>query len=80
MLTISAVAENKKIPLSNFSVKIDRISSTGNEPHTLFSVKIDIPSGLNERERIILFNAAKKCDVTKILNGKIDFSYQLIDG
>ena len=42
-----------------------------------FNVRIDLGSGLTRRERTILFNVARTCEVYKMLTGEITFSYQL---
>ena len=79
MLTISAVAEHKEISLTGAEVRVSRISDTDQGTHTSFTVKIKLQHDLNNREKVLLLNAARKCDVSKILAGKVDFSYQLIE-
>ena len=38
---------------------------------------MDLGEGLSRRERIILFNSARRCEVNKLLNGEMTFDYQL---
>lgn len=42
-----------------------------------FSVEIDLGPGLTRRERVLLFNAARRCEVHKLLEGDLAFDYQL---
>ena len=44
---------------------------------TQFEVQIDLGEGLTQREQIILFNSARRCEVNKLLNGEMTFDYQL---
>jgi len=45
--------------------------ATGNLTRTGFSSRIEIEGDLTRRERIILLNSARHCDVHKILRGQI---------
>ena len=47
---------------------------------TLFRVQIDLGKGLTHRERTILFNVARTCEVYKMLTGDISCDYELIVG
>ena len=40
-------------------------------------VDIDIKGELTERERKILGNSAKRCEIGKMLNGNVDIRYQV---
>ncbi|HUT20777.1 MAG TPA: hypothetical protein VM366_16595 [Anaerolineae bacterium] len=42
-----------------------------------FSVEIDLGPGLTRRERALLFNSARRCEVHKLLEGSLAFDYQL---
>jgi uncharacterized OsmC-like protein len=42
-----------------------------------FEVQVDLGSGLGKRERVILFNSARHCEVHRLLSGEISFNYQL---
>ena len=76
-LTISAVAEHKEIALEDIEVRIQRDTRINNGVNTDFFIEIKLTGDLDERERILLFNSARKCDVTKIMNGTTDFKYRL---
>jgi hypothetical protein len=58
-------------------VQIERESQEGLSWQTRFVVRVDLGNGLTRRERIILFNSARHCEVNKMLNGEIRFDYQL---
>jgi uncharacterized OsmC-like protein len=42
-------------------------------------VRLVLGPGLTKRERAILFNSARRCEVYKLLTGKVQFDYALID-
>ncbi|WP_373498277.1 hypothetical protein [Desulfococcus sp.] len=58
-------------------MRVTCTTETGNAPKTRFDVIIDVGSSLSIRERAILFNSARRCEVAKILLGKIDVAYAL---
>lgn len=58
---------------------IRRETAEGRAWQTRFDVQIDLGEGLTRRERIILYNSARRCEVNKLLNGEIAFDYQLIE-
>jgi hypothetical protein len=72
VLTLSAVAGHKKISMEKLEVRVGCLTGNGASPSTRFTVKIDAGSGLTQRERAILFNSARHCEVGKILTGAID--------
>ncbi|MBL7200155.1 MAG: hypothetical protein ISS56_08405 [Anaerolineae bacterium] len=78
-LTIAAVAENKGIAPERIDVQIERESIERTPWRTFFSVQIDLGEGLTRRDRTILFNSARRCEVYKLLNGEMTFDYRLID-
>ena len=78
-LTISAVAEHKGIKLKDVEVRIQRESDNNNGGRTSFYIEIDLMGELDDREKVLLFNSARKCDVTKILAGDIGFQYKLLE-
>ena len=80
MLTLAAVADHKGIELGTLDVRVERSTEGGRPQRTVFAVKIDLGPGLSQRERIILFNSARRCEVYKLLSGDISFEYQLLDG
>lgn len=79
MLTISAVAENKKISLDGLEVQISIDSTQPKDVETKFFIEIDLRGELSQREEVLLFNSARRCDVSKLLSGKIGFQYKLIE-
>jgi len=72
---LSAVADHKKITLNNLEVRVGCLTGNGASPSTLFKINIDVGSGLTQRERAILLNSARHCEVGKILTGPIDIEY-----
>lgn len=75
---MAAVAAHKNIPVEKLEA---RIATTVEEGYTTwqshFKVQIDLGAGLGRRERIILFNSARHCEVHKLLSGEISFDYGL---
>lgn len=78
-MTVSAVAEHKGITLAGIKVRVSRKTKSEDEIRSSFFVEIELPRELDEREKVLLFNSARRCDVTKILAGEMDFSYKLIE-
>ena len=78
-LTISAVAENKKIDLALTDITVSLTVEDGRPPVHAFDVKIDLGPGLDKRERTILLNSARSCHVHKVLAGETTFDYRLAD-
>jgi len=50
-----------------------------NPESTIFSVEIELSGDLTKREKILLFNSARKCDVSKMLSGEMNFTYDLLE-
>ena len=75
---MAAVADNKKILLDTVEVKIDHRIQPGKKWLTSFNVRIDLGRGLTRRERTILLNSARFCEVTKLLAGEKTFEYELL--
>jgi len=79
VLTVAAVAVNKGIVLNRLEVRVEtRIEEAGHQQRTTFVTAIDLGSGLTERERKILFNSARRCEVHKLLRGVIEFRETLV--
>jgi hypothetical protein len=51
------------------------MTDEGSPWQSSFTVHIDLGMGLTERERAILLNSARRCDVHKLLNGQMRFAY-----
>jgi len=77
VLTLSAVADHKKIVIEKLETKIVCITGDSFSPSARFIVEIDLGEGLTQRERTILLNSARKCEVSKLLSEKIELDYQL---
>lgn len=75
-LTIAAVADHKNIRVEKIDIRIDYHIHRGNSWDTTFQVRIDLGTGLTRRERTILFNVARTCEVYRMLTGKITCDYQ----
>ncbi len=77
VLTISAVAENKGIALTQIVVDVEpHIMEARDGMHTTFTTRINLGDGLTNRERTILFNSAARCEVHKLLSGTITFDHR----
>ena len=44
---------------------------------TFTSINIGIGGKLDRRERVILFNSARSCEIAKMLSEPIDFNYHM---
>ena len=80
MLTISAVAENKGICVAKIEVEVaPEIQEERGAMHSRLTTRVDIGQGLTQRERIILFNSARRCEVHKLLSGSVEFDFELVE-
>jgi len=77
VLTIAAVAENKQINLDGIRVRVNRENVGIGFSKTNFDLKVELSGALSKRERILLFNSARNCEVYKLLNGEMRFDYHL---
>jgi hypothetical protein len=75
VLTLSAVADHKQITMKKCEVQVGCFTANGTSPSTRFVINIDVGNGLTPRERAILFNSARKCEVGKILTGPMAIEY-----
>ncbi|MDF1592358.1 MAG: hypothetical protein P1P89_12655 [Desulfobacterales bacterium] len=80
VLTMAAVADNKKISLDVVDVRISYEIRAGRSWSTNFDIRIDLGKNLTPRERTILFNSARGCEVSKMLSGENKFTYELLSG
>ena len=79
VLTMAAVATNKGIALENLEVQVEtRVEEPGPQQKTTFVSTIDLGLGLAERERKILLNSARRCEVHRLLRGAIEFREALV--
>lgn len=80
-LTIAAVAANKGITLGKLAISVEsRTDLIDRSAATRFSSRVELDEGLTARERRILFNSARLCEVHKMLRGKITFEEELAGG
>jgi uncharacterized OsmC-like protein len=61
-------------------VRVSRRSSPTDKDTTVFHIETELKGDLSQREKILLFNSARKCDVSKLLAGQVNFEYLLRDG
>lgn len=74
VLTMAVVAANKGMALDKLEVQVEtRIEEAVHQQRSTFITAIDLGLGLTERERKILFNSARRCEVHKLLEGSIEF-------
>jgi len=79
VLTMAAVAANKGIVLDGLEVQVEtRVEEAGHQQKTTFVTAIGLGQGLTERERKILFNSARRCEVHNLLRGAIEFRETMI--
>jgi uncharacterized OsmC-like protein len=74
---VAAVAAEKKICLESLQTHVQLRSYDGDGGKKGFSIGIDIAGRLTERERRILANTAKRCEISKMLNDTVDIRYQI---
>ena len=85
-LTMAAVAANKGITLGRLAVSVESRTElvdpigSANRAATIFTSRVELDKGLPARERRILFNSARLCEVHKMLRGKITFEEDLVEG
>jgi len=63
--------------IENLEAQVQLHSSDGSKSITVLFVEIDIAGNLTDRERRILYNSARSCEISKILGDKVDIRYQL---
>jgi hypothetical protein len=80
VLTLAAVAAHKGITPEKIEVRIVRESAPAARWQSAFAVEIDLGQGLTPRERTILYNSARGCEVHHILAGDVAFDYRLVQG
>jgi uncharacterized OsmC-like protein len=75
---MAAVAASKEIAVDKLEARVVTMVNEGRPGwQSHFEVQVDLGSGLGNRERVILFNSARRCEVHKLLSGEISFNYQL---
>jgi uncharacterized OsmC-like protein len=80
VLTMAAVAANKGISPDKLEVHTNATTEkSSGETRTIFSSSIDLGQGLTDRERRILLNSARYCEVHKLLSSVIEFKEVLAE-
>jgi len=79
VLTMAAVAAHKEIAVTRLGASVEaRTEFEGLGASTHFASRLDLGEGLTPREVRILYNAARQCEVHKMLHGKVTFEEQLL--
>jgi len=80
VLTMAAVAGHKQIPINRLEAIVEsRAEFSGGQTATHFVTHLDLGEGLTARERRILYNSARHCEVHKMLQGQVTFEEHLTD-
>lgn len=77
-MTIAAVAEEKGITPEKIEVQVASQTTVNDKWKTHFSIQIDLGKGLSKREQVLLYNAARTCEVGRMISGEVDFEYKLL--
>lgn len=78
VLTMAAVAGHKEITCTRLAASVEsRTEFVGRKTRTTFVSHLDIGDGLTSREQRILYNAARTCEVHKMLAGEMEFTEHL---
>ena len=78
VLTMAAVAANKGIEPARLEADVEgRTEFVGRTTSTHFTTHLHLGDGLTPREVRILYNAARTCEVHKMLRGEIAFEDHL---
>jgi uncharacterized OsmC-like protein len=81
VLTMAAVAAHKGIACAHMAATVEgRTVLAGRETRTRFVSRLSLSEGLTGREVRILYNAARSCEVHKMLRGEIEFEEHLETG
>lgn len=75
---MAAVAAHKGIKPEKLEARVTRQSQPGPTWRTHFRVQIALGEGLTQRERTILYNSARRCEVYQLLMGERSFEYELL--
>jgi hypothetical protein len=80
VLTMAAVAASKGIAVTRLAATVQGVTEfAGLGADTRFVTNLDLGAGLSSRERAILYNSARHCEVHKMLRGRIEFQDNLAD-
>ena len=73
------MAANKQIDLEKIEVEIACRVEKRQVVSSDFDVRIDLGPGLTRREKSILLNVARSCEVGKMLTGPMRYDYTLTE-
>jgi uncharacterized OsmC-like protein len=80
-LTMAAVAAHKGIAIGRLAISVESHTKLAERSAaTHFTSRVELDKGLTARERRILFNSARLCEVHKMLRGEITFEEILTEG
>ncbi|HSJ53883.1 MAG TPA: hypothetical protein VLC52_09060 [Anaerolineae bacterium] len=80
VLTMAAVAASKGIEVTRLGATVQGLTEfVGLGANTRFVTNLDLGTGLSTRERAILYNSARHCEVHKMLRGQIEFQDNLAE-
>jgi uncharacterized OsmC-like protein len=81
VLTVAAVADAKGIELEQLSTRVEmRVEQAPGRPaRTRFASDLVLDGRLTQRERTILFNSARRCEVHRLLQGEVEFEERLAE-
>jgi uncharacterized OsmC-like protein len=78
VLTMAAVAANKGICVSRLNAEVEcHTELKGPTSSSHFTSHLDLGDGLSPREQRILYNAARQCEVHKMLRGEVTFEERI---
>jgi uncharacterized OsmC-like protein len=77
VLTLDAVAKNKGMALADVEARLDY--HTDSNGQTEFQVALQLDAGLSKRERQILYQSAKLCEVGKLLKSEVTIDYRVCE-
>lgn len=77
MLTVNAVAKHKGIDIGDSDVCLDYCKDESGGTRFLVDLKLD--ERMTSRQRKILYQSARICEVGKIIKGDVQIDYDLLD-
>ena len=80
VLTMAAVADHKGIACRGLAASVEgQTRFEGRRTVTHFTSRLGLGEDLTPREKRILYNSARRCEVHKMLGGEITFEEHLVD-
>ena len=78
VLTMAAVAADKGITRDDFGVRVRMTTQLPEQNGAAFHSEVHLSEKYSDRERRILFNSARACEVHHLLRGPVEFQERLI--